>query len=66
MAVAEDSPVCSACHSSSLRPRRRDALLRLAVSWAGRWPYKCDTCGAAFFLRKRWVRAQLKSVKALD
>ena len=56
MLATDNIPICPHCRSLLLRRRKRDALVLIAVSWLGRWPYQCDNCGTGFFLRKRYIR----------
>ena len=47
---------CPSCRSKTIRRRKRAGLLLYLASLTGRWPYRCESCGLEFLLKKRYVR----------
>ena len=45
-----------------LRRRKRQSLLLVLASMINKWPYRCVTCGAEFFLDKRHLRRKTDQV----
>jgi len=57
---------CPSCRSQSLRRRKRVGLRMHLLSILGRWPYRCESCGMEFLLKKRYAREPHVHAKAPD
>ncbi len=46
--------MCPDCRSYEVRRRKREGLRLYLASFFGAWPYRCDSCGSEFYLKKRY------------
>lgn len=57
--------MCPDCRSYEIRRRKREGLKLYLASFFGAWPYRCDSCGTEFFLKKRYPhRKRVEAVSA--